>query len=72
MKIQSDAVWLNVNDKAELHSFEDVSHSVAKIVNGRATGRRARSPLTDFGVEMLSKKCWPIPVNSNNIVSEVA
>jgi len=43
------------NCEVVLHSLEDMSHSVVKIVNGHVTGRKAGSPLTDFGVEVLRK-----------------
>jgi len=43
------------NCEVVLHSLEDLSHSVVKIVNGHVTGRRVGSPLTDFGIEMLKK-----------------
>ncbi|HOV93828.1 MAG TPA: PAS domain-containing protein [Spirochaetales bacterium] len=38
-----------------LHSLEDISHSVIKIVNGDITGRVSGSPITDFGLEILRK-----------------
>jgi predicted transcriptional regulator YheO len=43
------------NCEVVLHSLEDVSHSVIKIVNGHVTGRKVGSPLTDFGMEILEK-----------------
>lgn len=43
------------NCEVVLHSLEDMSHSVVKIVNGHVTGRKVGSPLTDFGVELLRK-----------------
>lgn len=36
-----------------LHTLNDVSLSVTKIVNGHVTGRKTGSPLTDFGIEIL-------------------
>jgi len=38
-----------------VHSLEDLRHSVIKIVNGHVTGRQIGSPLTDLGVEMITK-----------------
>ena len=43
------------NCEAVLHSLEDESHSIVKIVNGHVTGRKVGSPLTDFGIEILKK-----------------
>ena len=43
------------NCEVVLHSLEDVSHSVVKIVNGQITGRKVGSPLTDFGIDVLRK-----------------
>lgn len=43
------------NCEVVLHSLEDLSHSVVKIVNSHVTGRKVGSPLTDFGVEILGK-----------------
>ncbi|HRZ89011.1 MAG TPA: PAS domain-containing protein [Spirochaetia bacterium] len=36
-----------------LHSLEDLSHSVVKIVNGHVTGRGLGSPITDLGLKVL-------------------
>lgn len=36
-----------------LHSFENLEHSVVKIVNGHHTGRIVGSPITDMGLKML-------------------
>lgn len=38
-----------------LHSLEDISRSVVKIVNGHVTGRTLGSPITDLGLKILSK-----------------
>jgi len=38
-----------------LHSLEDTSSSVVKIVNGNVTGRKVGAPLTDFLAEILRK-----------------
>jgi predicted transcriptional regulator YheO len=38
-----------------LHSLEDLSQSVIKILNGHVTGRTLGSPLTDLGIEVLKK-----------------
>lgn len=43
------------NCEVVLHSLEDTSHSVVKIVNGKVTGRKVGSPLTDFLAEILKK-----------------
>ena len=43
------------NCETVLHSLEDTSHSIVKIVNGHVTGRKVGSPLTDFGIEILKK-----------------
>jgi len=43
------------NCEIVLHSLEDFSKSVVKIVNGHVTGRKVGSPLTDLGIEMLEK-----------------
>ena len=41
------------NCEVVLHSLEDVSKSVIKIVNGHITGRLPGSPITDLGLEIL-------------------
>lgn len=38
-----------------LHSLEDLSHSVVKIVNGHVTGRSLGSPITDLGLKVLRR-----------------
>lgn len=38
-----------------LHSLEDISHSVIKIVNGHVTGRTVGSPITDLALKMVQK-----------------
>lgn len=43
------------NCEIVLHSLEDLSKSVVKIVNGHVTGRKVGSPLTDLGIEILEK-----------------
>jgi len=43
------------NCEVVLHSLEDTSRSVVKIVNGRVTGRKVGSPLTDFAAAILKK-----------------
>ena len=43
------------NCEVVLHSLEDLSRSVIKIVNGHVTRRKVGSPLTDLGVEILKK-----------------
>ena len=46
---------LGSNCEVVLHSLQDMSRSVIKIVNGHVTGRKVGSPLTDFGIEILRK-----------------
>ena len=43
------------NCEVVLHSLEDVSRSVIKIVNGHVTGRKVGSPITDLGVKILEE-----------------
>ncbi|MCK4354355.1 MAG: PAS domain-containing protein [Dehalococcoidia bacterium] len=43
------------NCEVVLHSLEDTSRSVVKIVNGNVTGRKVGSPLTNFLAEILKK-----------------
>lgn len=43
------------NCEVVLHSLEDLGHSVIKIVNGHVTGRKVGSPMTDYGLEVLSE-----------------
>lgn len=38
-----------------LHSLEDCSHSVIKIINGYHTGRSIGAPITDLALNMLEK-----------------
>lgn len=38
-----------------LHSLEDLDHSVIFIINGRYTGRKIGSPITDLALSMLAK-----------------
>lgn len=38
-----------------LHSLEDISRSVVKIVNGHVTGRTLGSPITDLGLKAMKK-----------------
>lgn len=35
-----------------VHSFEDLSASIVKIVNGQVSGRSVGSPISDFGLKM--------------------
>lgn len=44
------------NCEVVLHDVRDPSHSVTKICNGHVTGRRLGSPLTDLGLEILTKR----------------
>jgi predicted transcriptional regulator YheO len=43
------------NCEVVLHSLENTSKSVIKIVNGHVTGRKVGSPLTDVALEILNK-----------------
>ena len=43
------------NCEVVLHSFEDLGHTVTKIANGHVTRRKVGSPMTDFGLEIISK-----------------
>jgi len=43
------------NCEVVLHSVEDLRHSVVKIVNGHVTGRTEGSPMTDYGLKLLSE-----------------
>lgn len=36
-----------------IHSFENIDHSVVKIINGHHTGRALNSPVTNLGLKML-------------------
>ena len=43
------------NCEVVIHSLEDVSHSVVKIVNGHITGRQTGAPLTDLAIDVWKK-----------------
>jgi len=43
------------NCEVVIHSFEDMKHTVIKIVNGQITGRKVGAPLTDLGMAMFNK-----------------
>ncbi|MBS4959459.1 MAG: PAS domain-containing protein [Clostridiales bacterium] len=49
------AEYLGPNYELVLHSMESLEHSVIKIVNGFHSGRKVGSPITDFGLSMLSE-----------------
>jgi len=53
--LEGIGVAFGSNCEAVLHSLEDTSCSIIKIVNGHVTGRKVGSPLTDFGIEILKK-----------------
>jgi predicted transcriptional regulator YheO len=38
-----------------IHSFEDLARSAIKIVNGEVTGRALNSPVTELGLQILSR-----------------
>lgn len=46
--------YLGSSYEIVLHSLENVSHSVIKILNGYHTNRREGAPITDLALEMLS------------------
>ena len=52
-----DGLSLYLGDGYEvvLHSLEDCSHSVIKIINGYHTRRKEGAPITDLALEMLEK-----------------
>ena len=52
--IEGIAKLFGSNCEVVLHSLEDLSHSVVKIVNGHVTGRKVGAPLTDLGIELLN------------------
>ena len=43
------------NCEVVLHSFEDMKHTIVKIVNGNVTGRKVGAPLTDLGMTVFNK-----------------
>ena len=49
------AMAFGPNCEVVLHSLDDLSKSVIKIVNGHVTGRSVGSPLTNLGIEVLEK-----------------
>lgn len=49
------AAYLGASYEVTVHSLEDLSHSVIKIMNGFHTGRTEGSPITDLGISMLKK-----------------
>jgi len=49
------AAAFGTNCEVVLHSLEDPSHSIIKIVNGHVTGRQVGFPLTDLAVDILGK-----------------
>lgn len=53
--VEGIAEAVGSNCEVVLHSLEDLSHSCIKIEHGHVTGRKAGSPLTDFGIEILKK-----------------
>lgn len=53
--VEGIAEVFGTNCEVVVHSLEDPSRSIVKIVNGHVTGREVGSPLTDFAVKMLNK-----------------
>ena len=53
--VEGICVAFGSNCEAVLHSLDDTSHSIVKIVNGHVTGRKVGAPLTDFGIEILKR-----------------
>ena len=49
------AEYLGSGYEVVLHSLEDLSASVIKIVNGDHTGRRPGAPITDLALSMLDR-----------------
>ncbi len=52
--IEGIAKLFGSNCEVVLHSLEDLSHSVVKIVNGHVTGRKVGAPLTDLGIGLFN------------------
>ena len=42
------ALYLGEGYEFVLHSLEDLSHSVVKIINGHYSNRKPGAPITDF------------------------
>jgi len=51
--VEGIAELFGSNCEVVLHSLDDLSRSVVKIVNGHVTGREVGAPLTDRGIEEL-------------------
>ena len=49
------ALYLGDGYELVLHSLEDLSHSVIKIINGYYTNREIGAPITDLALSMLSR-----------------
>lgn len=47
------ALYLGEGYEFVLHSLEDLSHSVVKIINGHYSNRKPGAPITDFGLNLL-------------------
>ena len=47
------ALYLGEGYEFVLHSLEDLSHSVVKIINGHYSNRKPGAPITDFGMNLL-------------------
>ena len=47
------ALYLGDSYEIVLHSLEDLSHSVIKIINGHYTKREVGAPITDLALSML-------------------
>jgi predicted transcriptional regulator YheO len=51
--VDSIAKMFGPSCEVVLHSLEDISCSVVKIVNSHVTGRSLGAPMTDFGIKIL-------------------
>lgn len=53
----ADLIAANFGSGCEVvvHSLEDLAHSVVKIVNGKVSGRSLGSPVTELGLQILSR-----------------
>ena len=47
------ALYLGEGYEFVLHSLEDLSHSVVKIINGHYSNRKPGAPITAFGLHLL-------------------
>lgn len=49
------ANYLGIGFEIVLHSLQDYSHSVIKIINGHYSNRSVGAPITDIALDMLAK-----------------